>query len=182
MLNNLLKNSDKDFLINISEPYLFDELFKLYAKPLYYYAAKFVAVEIAKDIIQDLFVKLWSDQKIVVNKSLNSLLYTMVRNYCLQHLEKQRVRDKYIETIKFKVQEEELLFYMEEGSSLNEQALQERLNDVLNNLPDRCRRIFMMSRFENKKNKEIADELAISVKGVEKQITKALSKIRQLIK
>lgn len=161
---------------------LFDEIFRQYSKPLFYYAAKFVDDEAARDIVQDVFVKLWSDSSITVKLSLNSLLFTMVRNSCLQHLEKQKVRAKYAESAKLKLQEEELLFYMEEKTSLIEQELENKLNEVLGNLPDRCRQIFKMSRFENKKNKEIAEELDISVKAVEKQITKALATIRTEMK
>jgi RNA polymerase sigma-70 factor (ECF subfamily) len=71
---------------------------------------------------------------------------------------------------------------MEEKASLIEQELEDKLNEVLNSLPERCREIFSMSRFENKKNKEIAEELDISVKAVEKQITRALATIRTEMK
>jgi len=161
---------------------LFDEIFRQYSKPLFYYAAKFVDDEAARDIVQDVFVKLWADRSITIKQSLNALLFTMIRNSCLQHLEKQKVRNKYVESAKLKLQEEELLFYMEEKTSLIEQELENKLNEVLGNLPDRCRQIFTMSRFENKKNKEIAKELDISVKAVEKQITKALATIRTEMK
>lgn len=163
-------------------PELFDELFRQYSKPLFYYAAKFVDDEAARDIVQDVFVKLWSDQTITIRQSLNALLFTMVRNSCLQLIEKQKVRSKYFESAKLKLQEEELRFYIEEKTSLMEQELEDKLNEVLNNLPDRCRQIFTLSRFENKKNKEIAGELDISVKAVEKQITKALGIIRTEMK
>ena len=161
---------------------LFDEIFKQYSKPLFYYASKFVEDEVARDIVQDVFAKLWSDQKIAIKLSLNSFLFTMVRNCCLQYLEKQKVRNKYLESAKLRLQEEELQFYMTEKTSLMEQELEEKLNVVLESLPERCRQIFTMSRFENKKNKEIAEELAISTKAVEKQITKALATIRTEMK
>jgi len=161
---------------------LFDELFRQYSKPLFYYAAKFVDDEVARDIVQDVFVKLWDDQNLTIKLSLNALLFTMVRNNCLQHLEKQKVRNKYLESTRLFIQEEELRFYMDERTSLIEQELENKLNEVLNSLPDRCRQIFIMSRYENKKNREIADELDISVKAVEKQITKALVTIRTEMK
>lgn len=161
---------------------LFDVLFIQYSKPLFYYAAKFVGDEVAKDIVQDVFTKLWSDQSIIVRQSLNALLFTMVRNNCLQHLEKQKVRFKYLESNKLKLQEEELRFYMEERTSMIEQELENKLNEVLTRLPDRCRQVFVMSRFDKKMNKEIAAELDISVKAVEKQITKALATIRTEMK
>jgi RNA polymerase sigma-70 factor, ECF subfamily len=161
---------------------LFDEIFRQYAKPLFYYAAKFVGVEHAKDIVQDLFAKLWSDQSLVITKSLNSLLFTTIRNRCLQQLEKEKVRNKYVESTKLKLQTEELQYYMDERSSLIEQELEDRLNGTLNSLPERCRQIFVLSRYENKKNREIAEELNISVKAVERQISKALATIRTEMK
>jgi len=169
---------NKGLSVNYEDPHLFDELFRQYSKPLFYYAAKFVEDEAAKDIVQDVFVKLWSDQTINISQSLNSLLFTMVRNSCLQQLEKQKVRNKYLESTKLMLQEDELRYYMEEKSGLIEQELEDKLNEVINSLPDRCRQIFLLSRFENKKNKEIALELEISVKAVEKQITKALATVR----
>lgn len=163
-------------------PELFDEIFRQYSKPLFYYAAKFVEDEVAKDIVQDVFVKLWADQNLTIKHSLNALLFTMVRNGCLQQLEKQNVRHKYLESTKLLLLNEELQFYMEEKTSLIEQELENKLNEVLNNLPDRCLQIFLMSRFDNKKNREIAEELDISIKAVEKQITKALGTIRNEMK
>lgn len=178
----MVQFANKDLFVNKRNPELFDEVFKQYSKPLFYYAAKFVEDEAARDIVQDVFTKLWSDQNITIKLSLNSLLFTMVRNSCLQYLEKQKVRNKYFESTKLKLQEEELQFYMHEKTSLIEQELEDKLNEVLESLPERCKQIFMMSRFENKKNKEIAEELDISIKAVEKQITKALATIRSEMK
>lgn len=161
---------------------MFEELFRFYSKPLFYYAVKFVDHEVAKDIVQDVFEKLLSDQSITINHSLNALLFTMVRNSCFHHLEKLKVQNKYIESSRLKLTEDELLYYMEDRTSLIEFELEQKLNSVLDTLPDRCRQIIKMSRIENKKNKEIAVELEISVKAVEKQISKALSIIRHEMK
>lgn len=178
----MVQFANKDLFVNKRNPELFEELFNQYSKPLFYYAAKFVEDEAARDIVQDVFAKFWSDQKISIQLSLNSFLFTMVRNSCLQTLEKQKVRNKYLESTKLKLQEEELQFYMNEKTSLIEQELENKLNEVLESLPKRCKQIFTMSRFKNKKNKEIAEELDISVKAVEKQITKALATIRTEMK
>jgi RNA polymerase sigma-70 factor (ECF subfamily) len=174
----MVQITDKALLVREISVETFDEIFRQYAKPLFYYAAKFVGDDQAKDIVQDTFAKLWADKSLVITKSLNSLLFTTIRNRCLQQLEKEKVRNKYVESTRQKLQTEELQFYMDERSSLMEQELEDKLNEVLKNLPDRCRQIFTMSRFENKKNREIAEELDISVKAVEKQISKALATIR----
>jgi RNA polymerase sigma-70 factor (ECF subfamily) len=174
----MFSSESKGLFLNKQNPELFDEIFRQYSRSLFYYAAKFVDDEIARDIVQDVFIKLWTTENITVKLSLNGLLFTMVRNSCLQQLEKQKVRNKYLESSKHLIQEEELRFYMDDRASLLELEMEDKLNEVLNRLPDRCRQVFTMSRFENKKNKEIAEELDISVKAVEKQITRALSEIR----
>ena len=178
----MLRIGSKGSIFDKGNPQFFDDLFRQYSKPLFYYAAKFVDSETARDIVQDVFVKLWSAHSISINQSLNALLFTMIRNNCLQHLEKQKVRNKFAESAGLLLREDELHYYMEERTSLIEQELEDKLNEVLNNLPERCREIFKMSRFENKKNKEIAEELDISIKAVEKQVTKALAIIRTEMK
>jgi len=87
---------NKGLFSSTRNPELFDEIFRQYSKPLFYYAAKFVDDEVARDMVQDVFVKLWHDQNLTIKLSLNALLFTMVRNNCLQHLEKQKVRNKYL--------------------------------------------------------------------------------------
>ncbi|MCK9412887.1 MAG: RNA polymerase sigma-70 factor [Prolixibacteraceae bacterium] len=178
----MVQPENRNLYLDIRNPEFFDDLFRQYSRPLFYFAAKFVEDEVAKDIVQDIFVKLWSGHEIIISKSLNSLLFTMVKNSCLQHLEKQKVRSKYIESAKWKLQKKELQFYMEETTSLIERELEDKLDEVLEGLPERCRQIFMLSRFEHKKYQEIADELDISVKAVEKQVSKALATIRTEMK
>jgi len=94
----MVQSENRKLYIDFKDTYLFDELFRQYSKPLFYFAAKFVEDEVAKDIVQDVFVKLWSGHEIIISKSLNALLFTMVKNSCLQHLEKEKVRSKYIES------------------------------------------------------------------------------------
>lgn len=167
---------------NLQKPELFNEVFLHYSTPLFYYASKFVDKEVARDIVQDIFIKLLTDRNLSIKISLNALLFTMVRNSCLQHLEKLKVRNKYLEHTKLLLQEEELHFYSGEKTSLIEQEAENKLNEVLTTVSERGRQIFIMSRFENKKNKEIARELNISVKAVEKQLSKSLSIIRTELK
>ena len=168
--------------VNHRDPELFEELFRHYSKSLFYFAAKFVEDEVARDLVQDVFFKLWSDPSITIKHSVQSFLFTMIRNSCLQYIEKQKVRNRYVENAKSKLQQDELVYYMDEKTSLIQQEMEDRINEVINQLPDRCRLIFVMSRFDNKRNKEIAEELDISVKAVEKQISKALATIRTELK
>ncbi|MEL7585414.1 MAG: RNA polymerase sigma-70 factor [Prolixibacteraceae bacterium] len=157
-------------------------LFKHYSKPLFYYALKFVDKEAAKDAVQDVFLKLSADQHLVVSGSLNGLLFTMIRNKCLQQIERQKVRVTYHEASALRLKEDELLFYSAEATSLIELELREQLDNAIAGLPDKCREVFILSRYHDKMNKEIAEELGISIKTVEKHISAALRLIRSELK
>ena len=157
-------------------------LFRQYSKPLFYYACKFVDEEPAKDIIQDVFLKLWNDHTIKVNESLNGLLFTMVRNKCLQQLEKEKVRTNYFNNAKLQLRKEEIAYYSGEPVSIIQIEMQHQLDLALNKLPDKCRTVFILSRFHEKKNRQIANEMGISVKAVEKHITRALQIMRHELK
>lgn len=157
-------------------------LFKHYSKPLFYYALKFVDEEAAKDVVQDVFLKLSADQHLVVSGSLNGLLFTMIRNKCLQQIERQKVRVTYHEASALRLKEDELLFYSAEATSLIELELREQLDNAIAGLPDKCREVFILSRYHDKMNKEIAEELGISIKTVEKHISAALRLIRSELK
>ena len=157
-------------------------LFMHYSKPLFYYALKFVDEEAAKDAVQDVFLKLSADQHLVVSGSLNGLLFTMIRNKCLQQIEKQKVRASYQEASALRLKENEILFYSTEARRLIEQELSEQLEKAIAALPDKCREVFILSRYHEKMNKEIAEELGISIKTVEKHISAALRLIRTELK
>ena len=157
-------------------------LFMHYSKPLFYYALKFVDEEAAKDVVQDVFLKLSADQHLVVSGSLNGLLFTMIRNKCLQQIEKQKVRASYQEASALRLKEDEILFYSTEATSLIELELRGQLEKAIAGLPDKCREVFILSRYHDKMNKEIAEELGISIKTVEKHVTTALKLIRTALK
>ena len=161
-------------------------LFDAYYKSLYAYATKFVGAEIAHDTVQDLFSGIWqkgADWHITT--SLQNYLFTGIRNNCLQWLEKQKVRDKYFHESARHLALDEVNFYNSVGDgaqSLLESELQNKLDDAILKLSPQCQKVFRMSRLDVKKNREIADELEISQKAVEKQLTKALKFLRVELK
>jgi RNA polymerase sigma-70 factor (ECF subfamily) len=69
-----------------------------------------------------------------------------------------------------------------EANSMSETETQVRIQNALDKLPEKCREVFQLSRFEELKYKEIADKLGISVKTVEAQMTKALKILREELK
>lgn len=154
---------------------IFDYLFHLYYSGLYVYVKRYVdQSNVAEDIVQDFFVRLWDNRKqISINKSLKSYMFTSVRNSCFDYLRhckvQQRNEDKLLERIKNLKEDND--FYIEK-------ELREKIDEAINKLPPACREIFVMNRFDGMKPAEIAGIRNISVRTVETQIGKALRVLR----
>jgi RNA polymerase sigma-70 factor (ECF subfamily) len=154
----------------------FESLFRLYYEPLCRYAYQWVEnMESAEEIVQNLFYILWKErQNLQIFTSVNGYLYRSVKNKSLQYLEHLRVREAYQtmyaeNTVTETVSPQEELEYKE---------LEQQIEDTLHHLPERRQKIFRMNRVEGKKYSEIAQELHISVKTVEAEISKTLRELR----
>lgn len=154
-------------------------LFKVYYPRLQGYALRFVSdKEVVKDIIQECFIKLWEKHKSIQSISIRSLLFVMVRNSCLNYIKHASIVNQYqIEYLANIVGEERLYyadFLCDTESSLLYEELQNEIKQVIDHLPERRKQIFLMSRFDGLKNREIAEKLQISTTAVEKHIAKAI--------
>lgn len=149
-----------------------------------YFAKVYVlSEEEAENIVQDVFTDLW-ERKLLLSVPVNlaAYLFTSVKNKCLNYLRHQTVKRE----IADQVQEEHRLTMQASLNSLeafdhdffSEQETQKIINSALDSLSDRCRQIFIMSKIEGKKQKEIAAELNISVNTVETQMGIAYKKLR----
>jgi RNA polymerase sigma-70 factor, ECF subfamily len=151
----------------------FDAFFRQWYKPLCHYAASMADrdMEAAEDIVQNAFIKLWEQrQTLEVRHSLKAYLYKSVHNACLN-----RIRD--LKTVeKYKVHQARI---MENQFDLpTEPDLAERIREAIAELPNQCRHVFELSRFEDLKYREIAEQLNISPKTVENQMGRALAFMR----
>ncbi len=159
-------------------------LFKTYYPRLYGYAVRFTEDdEIARDIIQESFIKVWEKRHLLTAVSLSSLLFTMVRNACLNHLKHRAIVGKYQMTCMANVRGEERLYHVDfqfdPDRELLHEELQRHIGTVMDGLPERSREVFAMSRFEGLKNREIAEKLGISTTAVEKHISKAIRRFSE---
>jgi RNA polymerase sigma-70 factor (ECF subfamily) len=157
----------------------FEKLFKLYYPLLCHYAAKFVKdSDQAEEIVQNLFCQIWEDRnKLIIHTSFKAYLYKATYLNSLQYLRKKGVRNQYEEHIK-----KTKLHNSSFDESLEEKEIQSIIQNTLNNLPERCSKIFKMSRFEGLKYHEIAEKLSISIKTVEANMGKALKVFRKNLK
>lgn len=157
----------------------FEYLFRVYQPRLYAYAVRYVEDEdMAHDIIQECYLHLWEKRLILEQVSLTSLLFTMVRNGCLNYLKHKSIVENYKIEYLANIDGEERLyqsdFTLEGEYKVLYNELQEQIQYVIDKLPERSKQIFLMSRFQGLKNREIADQLQISTTAVEKHLSKAL--------
>ena len=132
------------------------------------------------------FLLLWDKRhELKVDSNLNAYLFTVARNNCLYKLRDQRYRQKLFTTNS--LDQNELELNMEVLSTLDSSAytfdeIDRIIERTLEELPPQCKKVFILSRFEERKNKEIAEELNISVKVVEKHISKGLKRFKVSLK
>lgn len=164
----------------------YEYVFKTFYPRLRNYASHFVAdVDDTEDILQDCFVRLWERRQTLTYVSIQALLFTMVRNGCLNYLKHQAIVNGYqVDHLAHVAGEERLYNYDMLNSTDTEllyDELQRQIDRVMERLSPRTRQIFIMSRTEGMKNREIAQQLGISVKIVERHIGKALALFRKNI-
>ncbi len=158
----------------------FEELYNRYWSKLYAEAySRLRREEDAEEIVQDLFTSIWLNRhKIRLHSTVAGYLFTSVRYLVIGVIQKESVRRSYRE--RFKVSFTDYDNSTETEINFNE--LQRQIDSHVRLLPDRCRKIYELSRIHFKSNREIAELLGISEKTVENQLTKALSRLRIAMK
>jgi RNA polymerase sigma-70 factor (ECF subfamily) len=155
----------------------FESLFRSSYVSLVRYAKTLIKDhDTAEEIVQDLFFRLWQDkEKIKIESSLNGYLFRSVHNRCLHHIEHARVVERHAEEMLYRQTESQ----ESPSDILHYKELQSRVASILERLPERCGKIFYMSRFEGLKYSEIAKKLSVSVKTVESNMGRALKEFRK---
>jgi RNA polymerase sigma-70 factor (ECF subfamily) len=158
----------------------FEMIFKTHYKPLCHYAHSFLNDKNeAEEVVQTTFIKIWEKKnELSVQSSLKAYLYSMVRNGCLNVIKHEKVKQLHA---KWHVQETERSRELVEEKVLSND-LESKIYLAMKALPEQCRLVFQLSRFEELKYQEIADQLQISVKTVENQMGKALKIMRTQLK
>jgi len=155
----------------------FEKLFKTHYSRLCSYANLFLNdPDAAEDVVQEVFFKLWKNRAdISINTTVKSYLFRAVRNGCMNVIDHISVREAY------KIVNEEDIKEAEgnliDGTIVSE--LEQKIRETIDLLPAERRKIFIMSRFDGLKYREIADQLNISVKTVENQMYQALRFLRE---
>lgn len=155
---------------------LFEDVFKSHFKNLHAYACTIVKDDVmAEEMVQNVFYKIWERKAhLSIQTSLTAYLYRAVYNESLNYIKHLKVKTAYQSYATTRMNQH--TDNAEKKVLLGE--LEERLRTALQELPEQCRTIFQMSRFEELKYQEIADRLGLSIKTVENQMGKALKLMR----
>ncbi len=127
----------------------------------------------AEDVVQDCLIKLWGNRSQLKETTVAGYFAIMVRNRCIDNLRKKKPAIVELDDVQLPI---------EDHSQMEHDELKEKIDAAIDSLPDRCREIFVLSRFEKMSHKEIAESLMISPKTIENQITKALKVISSALK
>lgn len=159
----------------------FEYLFDNYYEGLLNYAGRIVGdVEVAHDLVQGAFCKLYEDcATLEIHLSIKSYLYKSVYYRCLDEIKHRKVVNDYVDRELLDFYFTEVVQSPEAELELLGEDVNRALQEAMEQLPDRCREIFKLSKLDELSNKEIAERLGLSVKTVEVQMTKALSRLRK---
>ena len=179
----LVENYQLNIRLKEGNPSAYEELFKQIFPRMIGYCRLFVHDQAqSNDLVQECFVKLWEKRSTIKpSQSVENLLFVMLRNRCLNYLRDQKMQmgDQKIGNLG----ENDLQhLYQIDFSGKEEKTLEENLIDAIRQsiekLPEKRKLVFTKAKIEGKKNREIADELGISVKAVEKHLHQAKEQIR----
>ncbi len=152
----------------------FNTLFHHYSNRLYQFSLKYLkSEEEAEELVQEVFTKIWENRtELKTELSFNSYLFTIAFNVIRKFFRKKMHADTYLNT---QAKDD---FNIDTDQNIDYNSLKKFLDNLVTHLPARRKEIFIKSRFEGLAVKEIAEEMKISKKTVENQLTEALKFIR----
>jgi len=157
----------------------FERLFKDHFKNLHAYAYTFLKDdEMAEEVVQNVFCRIWEKRdQLKTDGSIKAYLYRSVHNESLNYLKHQKVRANF--GVYYAGEMEQFGNDDSASKKLLTAELQKHIEKALSELPEQCRIIFQLSRFEQLKYQQIADQMGLSIKTIENQMGKALRVMRQ---
>lgn len=164
-------------LLEVRDEAGFEQVFKTHFKRLHAYAFTLLQNEAeAEETVQQVFFKLWErKENLSGDAPVTAYLYRAVHNESLNYLKHQQVKSRHRLQVAYRMKDES----QQPGERSGSSELEKKIQSALQELPEQCRTIFQLSRFEELKYREIADKLDISVKTVENQMGKALKILRE---
>lgn len=160
---------------------LFDE----YYERLCLYAEGIVKNhQVAEEIVEDLFIYIWlHSESIKINYSYKSYLFRSIHNNCIKYINRQKKKGSL--NSNYGLHNDEISFPVSADAPLSliiTKELEEKAEKIFNKLPDQCRNIYSLNRYENMSYSEIAKKLNITVGTVKTQMFRAFTLLREGLK
>lgn len=154
----------------------YNQLFLRYYRRLCLFVFKLTQNHNAsEDVVQELFIRLWTNrQKMEINENISGYLYRASKNAALNYIRTENNRKKTLNNIPFQE-------WSTDESLIEQVEFSVALHHCIEQLPNRCKEVFMKSRFDGLKQKEISDQLGISVKTIKNQIWKSMQYLKSCI-
>lgn len=126
----------------------------------------------SEDVVQELFIRLWTQRKkLDIKESVVAYLYRSSKNAALNYLRSENNRKKTLDKMPF-------TDWQSDENQMEQIEFSTALHQCIDQLPERCKEVFLLSRFEGLKHKEISEQLGTSVKTIKNQIWKSLQQIK----
>ena len=172
-------NEDQSYISGLRkrDTQTYEVVFKKYYQPLVMFVMRHVGNEdVAKDIVQDIFFKLFEGSRSLPDDFLlKSWFYRVARNSAVDYLRHLQVEDKY----KF-LMAEAMISISDIDEEIDEQVYA-KVNLAIESLPEQCRLIIKLNVLEGKKYQEIAEELGITVNTIRTQVSRGYKKLRDIL-
>ncbi|MCG8578597.1 MAG: RNA polymerase sigma-70 factor [Bacteroidales bacterium] len=155
----------------------FDKLFELYSSRLYAFALKYLKSDVdAEGLVQEVFIKIWKKrEELKPEKSFKSYLFTIAFNQIKKQFEKRQMIYGMVDVLAPDLADnstEKSIFY---------RSVLHQIIDLLNELPEKKRKIFEMSRFEGLPSKEIAHRIGLAPKTIDNQISEVIHYLKERV-
>lgn len=166
--------------INTGNQQAFASLFRLFYSKLHSFSLQYVHVkEIAEEITNDVFIKLWNRREEILQiNTLSTYLFVAVKNHSLNYL-------KQYSHLHVTVEDTDgitaLINRNDPGQELEWKEINFQLNQAIDNLPDQCRTVFKLIKEDGFRYKEVAEILGLSSRTVETQLFRALKKLQAVV-
>jgi len=178
LLFMLLPDFSPDDIKNIcrGDTNAFNRLFQTYGQALIHFCIRYVNdLHIAENCVQEVFIHIWEHRnKLDPEQNIKSYLFTAVRNRALKEIRRENVRKSHHPNITLDP-------VIDPHEEIHTKELESAIAEAIACLPEKCRQIFEMNRFEELTYREIAEILNISIKTVETQMGRALKHLRQAL-
>ena len=166
----------------------FKDVYVTYYSRMKHFAQEYVLSEAdAENIVQDVFLEVWKRRDVLAyHVNLIAFLFTSVKNECLDFLQHKvieekavtHIKEEYTRTLQMKYESLEAF----DGGFFSEDDIETLITKAIDSLPEKCREIFIKSKIEGKRQKEIAEELGVSINTIETQMGIAYKKLKVELK